>query len=293
MGFIEAGASDFFVPRGYVHVIANVRGTGGSDQDVDPDGTSHDVTAGYLRASLRKVDEDASRVGAPVLPCREPVAVPIGQDVQYRIPLVPNARRFKAGHRIRLHLTSDDQDPKAPAIMGFRHATVGTSTINSIRSQSRLLLPVLPKLVPVEVPSFCRLGRDSVSSSTRGVHPGSCRRRYGPGHLRGTGVLSVRCEGSGAASLLPVPRDINVDDNPVAWRGAANVVPDRPFPRAVGGTVLGMGDRPVMRNGLNVSKCGCAYFDASRGVVSRKTVGHCGAARKPGCCLCRGRGRLR
>src|SRR6195256_944068 len=30
MGFIEAGASDFFVPRGYVHVIANCRGTGGS-----------------------------------------------------------------------------------------------------------------------------------------------------------------------------------------------------------------------------------------------------------------------
>lgn len=31
MGFIEAGASDCFVPRGYVHVIANLRGTGGSD----------------------------------------------------------------------------------------------------------------------------------------------------------------------------------------------------------------------------------------------------------------------
>ena len=30
MGFIEAGQSDFFVPRGYVHVVANVRGTGGS-----------------------------------------------------------------------------------------------------------------------------------------------------------------------------------------------------------------------------------------------------------------------
>jgi predicted acyl esterase len=117
-------------------------------QDVEPDGTSHDVTAGYLRASLRQVDEDASRVGAPVLPCREAVAVPIGQDVQYRIPLVPNARRFKAGHRIRLHLTSDDQNPGTPAIMGFRHATVGTSTINSIRSESRLLLPFLPKPTP-------------------------------------------------------------------------------------------------------------------------------------------------
>ena len=34
MGFIEAGASDFFVPRGYVHVIANVRGTGGSGGDL-------------------------------------------------------------------------------------------------------------------------------------------------------------------------------------------------------------------------------------------------------------------
>src|SRR5271156_7017395 len=31
MGFIEAGASDFFVPRGYVHVIANMRGTSGTE----------------------------------------------------------------------------------------------------------------------------------------------------------------------------------------------------------------------------------------------------------------------
>ena len=30
MGFIEAGASDYFVPRGYVHVITNLRGTSGS-----------------------------------------------------------------------------------------------------------------------------------------------------------------------------------------------------------------------------------------------------------------------
>src|SRR5262249_37573787 len=30
LGFVEAGASDFWVPRGYAHVIANVRGTGGS-----------------------------------------------------------------------------------------------------------------------------------------------------------------------------------------------------------------------------------------------------------------------
>ena len=112
-------------------------------QDVAPDGQVTDVTAGWLRACLREVDEAASRPGAPVLPCRNPQAVPLGEDVAYRIPLVPNARRFKAGHRIRLILTSDDQDPSAPAIMSFRHASVGTSSLNTVRSTSRLLIPVL------------------------------------------------------------------------------------------------------------------------------------------------------
>ncbi|MBX9980221.1 MAG: CocE/NonD family hydrolase [Mycobacterium gordonae] len=112
-------------------------------QDVAPDGSIAEVTAGWLRASLREVDESASRPGAPVLPCRNPQAVPIGEDVEYRIPLVANARRFLAGHRIRLVLTSDDQDPSTPAIMSFRHASVGTSSRNTVRSSSRLLLPVI------------------------------------------------------------------------------------------------------------------------------------------------------
>ncbi len=112
-------------------------------QDLAPDGTVDDVTAGWLRASMREVDESASRPGAPVLPCKTARAVPVGKDVTYRIPLVPNARRFKAGHRIRLVLASDDQDPSTPAIMNFRHAGVGTSSLNTIRSSSRLLIPVL------------------------------------------------------------------------------------------------------------------------------------------------------
>ncbi len=112
-------------------------------QDVSPDGSVTDITAGYLRASLRAVDDAESRDGAPVLPCRTAHAVPVGEDVAYRIPLVPNARRVPAGHRLHLVLTSDDQDPAVPAIMNFRHASVGTSSLNIIRSSSRLLLPVL------------------------------------------------------------------------------------------------------------------------------------------------------
>ena len=101
------------------------------------------MTAGWLRASLREVDDAASAPGAPALPCRTAKPVPVGEDVVYRSPLVPNARRFAVGHRIRLVLTSDDQDPAAPVIMNFRHATVGTSSLNTVRSTSRLLLPVI------------------------------------------------------------------------------------------------------------------------------------------------------
>jgi predicted acyl esterase len=113
-------------------------------QDVDPSGTVTDVTAGYLRAGLRAVDEAASRPGAPVLSCEAFQSVPIGEFVRYRIPLVVNARRFKAGNRIQVMLTGDDQNPETPAIMGFRHASVGTSCLGTIRSSSRLLLPVPP-----------------------------------------------------------------------------------------------------------------------------------------------------
>lgn len=113
-------------------------------QDVEADGTVFDVTGGYLRAGFREVDEVASRPGAPVLPCRTFEAVPIGKPARYRVPLVANARRFKAGHRLRIYLTSDDQNPRTPALMSFRHPSVGTSSLNAIASSSRLLLPVIP-----------------------------------------------------------------------------------------------------------------------------------------------------
>jgi predicted acyl esterase len=113
-------------------------------QDVDASGAVTEVSAGYLRGSMRAVDESTSRIGAPALRCNAPQLVPIGQPVRYRIPLVANARRFKAGHRVRLYVTSDDQNPDTPAMMTYRHASVGTSSLNTIMSSSRLLLPILP-----------------------------------------------------------------------------------------------------------------------------------------------------
>jgi len=115
-------------------------------QNVDANGAVSNVTAGYLRASLRAVDEKASRIGAPVLSCRTSEVVPIAETVRYRIPLVANARRFKAGNRMRLYITSDDQNPETPALMTYRHASVGTSSLNTIMSSSRLIVPITPRV---------------------------------------------------------------------------------------------------------------------------------------------------
>jgi predicted acyl esterase len=112
-------------------------------QDVDPDSGTYDVTAGWLRASLRGVDEKRSVPGAPVLPCTRRRRVRAGKVYSYRIPIVPNARRFAAGHRIRLVLASDDTAKGLPAIIHFKHAPVGEPARNTVHSSSRLLLPVV------------------------------------------------------------------------------------------------------------------------------------------------------
>jgi predicted acyl esterase len=48
LGFVEAGATDFFVSRGYAHVIVNVRGTGGSGGDYDLFGPDEQKDMGEL-----------------------------------------------------------------------------------------------------------------------------------------------------------------------------------------------------------------------------------------------------
>src|SRR5271165_2870023 len=90
-------------------------------------------------AGLRGAERAASKPGAPFLPCTTFEAVLSGEKLSYRIPLVPNARRFRAGHKLRLSLTTDDQNPATPAMLEFRHASVGTSSFNTIFPSSRLL----------------------------------------------------------------------------------------------------------------------------------------------------------
>ena len=111
--------------------------------DAPPDGEPEAITAGWLRAAFWGVDEKRSVLGAPVPDCRAPRVVPVGERVSYRIPVVPNARRIAAGHRLRLVIASADETDKTPTVLGFTHVVVREASRNTIYSASRLWLPLL------------------------------------------------------------------------------------------------------------------------------------------------------
>lgn len=56
--------------------------------------------------------------------------------------MIANSWRFKSGHRIKIFITSDDQNDEIPTMMNFRHASVGTSCLSTISAASKLLLPI-------------------------------------------------------------------------------------------------------------------------------------------------------
>lgn len=111
--------------------------------DVSPAGEADAITAGWLRAAFSGVDAERSVPGAPVPDCQTPRAVPVGEKVTYRIPIVPNARRISAGHCLRLVIASADETGKTPTVLGFTHVAVREASHNTIYSGSRLWLPLV------------------------------------------------------------------------------------------------------------------------------------------------------
>lgn len=95
-------------------------------QDIAEDGAVHTVSAGWRRAAVD--DEERFR---PVTP---------GVQARYRIALVDNARRFRAGHRIGLLLRGDDRIAGEP-VLAMHHLSVGIPARIAVASSSRLILP--------------------------------------------------------------------------------------------------------------------------------------------------------
>jgi len=95
-------------------------------RDVGPDGTITSVTGGWCEPACASVTRHSAHRRAGHSRAATPRPFRVGKPVNYRIPLVPNARRFAAGHRVQLMITSDDQPTDVPVFLGYRHSPVGT-----------------------------------------------------------------------------------------------------------------------------------------------------------------------
>lgn len=112
--------------------------------DVSPDGVPHPLTVGRLSTDFPDIDMSRSlrdpRTGDVVEPYGRydaPRPAAPGVARRYRVEIWPLGNRFRAGHRIRLHLVgASAASPLAPPAMQ-------TVTVGGARP-SRLLLPVVP-----------------------------------------------------------------------------------------------------------------------------------------------------
>ena len=126
-------------------------------RDVAPGGKQVELTKGFLKASHREVDEEKSKPYEPYHPHVNPQPVEPGKIEKYSIALAPMSNIFKAGHRLRLVISSMDHARArdydlAPESLGRTHSPwhLGSSmtTLHKVfhdeEHPSHLLLPVIP-----------------------------------------------------------------------------------------------------------------------------------------------------
>jgi uncharacterized protein len=107
------------------------------------------ITTGWLKASLRELDQQASRPYEPVPACTRRQPLTPGQVVPLDIPLGPSATLFRGGERLRLVIAGRwlwPVDPLAgqfPA--AYQKSPKGHCTVHfGPQRQARLLIPVIP-----------------------------------------------------------------------------------------------------------------------------------------------------
>jgi len=119
--------------------------------DVAPDGTSSQVTGGWLNASHRALDPARTLTadGQTIVPyhpftkeAQQPA--PTGKAAEYQIEVFPTSQVFKTGHRLRLTIaTGELPHITAPAPVAASELG-GTATIlHDAAHPSRLLVPVV------------------------------------------------------------------------------------------------------------------------------------------------------
>lgn len=122
--------------------------------DVWPDGTSHWISDGYLRASLSEVDHNRSQKNSdgdivrPWHSFTQRSAPALGERREYLIDIIPTANIFRASHRIRL-----DIFPVAASSMDRNALGVGTLEVHlGGQHASYIQLPLIPARCDLATP---------------------------------------------------------------------------------------------------------------------------------------------
>jgi uncharacterized protein len=107
------------------------------------------ISTGWLKASLRALDETASRCYDPVPACTSRQPLTPGQIVQVDIALGPSATVFRAGETLRLVLAGRWLWPRNPLTgqfpAAYQPSPAGRCTVHwGPEQQARLLVPVIP-----------------------------------------------------------------------------------------------------------------------------------------------------
>jgi predicted acyl esterase len=120
--------------------------------DVDENGVEttspHSLTEAWLRASFRGIDESMSTPYRPVLSGIQQPVVP-DQIYEYAFMLPEISNVFRAGHRIKLEISSMNSGKDPDAHTGSYVLSISRTTTHKIyrdsEHRSRLLLPIIPK----------------------------------------------------------------------------------------------------------------------------------------------------
>jgi predicted acyl esterase len=108
------------------------------------------VTTGWLRASVRALDEERSRPFEPVPSYTRSEKLAHGQIVRVDIPLGPSATLFRAGEQLRVVVAARWLWPRNPLTgqfpAGYERKSRGRATVHwGPERPARLLVPVIPR----------------------------------------------------------------------------------------------------------------------------------------------------
>jgi len=115
--------------------------------DILPDGTARQLSRSMLRASFRAVDAAKSKPGQPFHPFDKMDLLEPGKVYEFQVELRPVFYTFKAGHRLRLQIASEDiqhSNPQRNIDVQLLPWPAENAVHHDAKHRSHLLLPVIP-----------------------------------------------------------------------------------------------------------------------------------------------------